>query len=98
MYKELADQLWDLTYQTFKKSGPSALFASMGVGSDRNELQHSMMKTISELKNTDNARHGQELANQVWADAMVAHARGWMTDETADKMQDLITQIMPIEK
>lgn len=91
MYKQVADQLYELIYDTFERRPGDAARTIFAAKSIANEMQYDMMRKVAELKSATDLKVGTTLLDAISSDALLAESMGYMTRETNDKIQDIIS-------
>jgi hypothetical protein len=90
-FKEKVQILHDLAYQTFESGHFDQFRATSGANNQRNEVQFRLMKNIARLNKTSETK--DRTINDILADANLAHAMSWMTNETHQKFEEILGSI-----
>lgn len=91
MYRNIADELYRLLYDTFERRPGDAARTIFAAKSIANEMQYDMMRKVAELKATSDRTAAGALLDAISSDALLAESMGYMTRETNDRIQDIIS-------
>jgi len=80
------DEIWKLVYQSFEGGLQGAWKTVTASNSQRNEMQFKLQKLISDYKQIPT----EETLLQIEADVKICNAVGFITDETAARIQQKI--------
>ena len=90
--REISEQIAKLIHQAFKHErgiqDVSGLIGASQVSTD--SVRHELMTCAAQLKRSD---INQDIVSNVEANIRTANVSGLMTDETHDKIQDLLKEI-----
>lgn len=83
--------LHELAYKTFESGHFDQFRATSGANNQRNEVQFRLMKNIARLNEPSVSK--DTTINEILADANLAHAMSWMTDETHQKFEEILGEL-----
>ena len=88
---EVADKIADLIHQTFKHGrGIRDISGLIGASQMADHVRHELMTCAAQLKRND---IDNDVLSKVDANVRTAQVSGLMTDETYNKIQDLLGEI-----
>lgn len=80
------DEIWKLVYRSFEGGLQGAWKTVTASNSQRNEMQFKLQKHVSEYKHNPS----EAALLQIEADVKICNAVGFITDETAELIQQKI--------
>jgi hypothetical protein len=89
--KQIVEKLYSLVFQTFESGLINSYRVSTGTNNQRGEVQFRLMKNIAELQKS--LEINDEQVNAIIADVNLAHAMGWMTNETFIEIEKILGEL-----